>query len=260
MMETVAGRWPRLAPPVVAAALILTGTAFRVVLTLNHVPNSDGDESTMGLMALHIAQGRHLPVFFYGQHYMGSIEAILAAPAIALAGASVLALRLPVLPLVYIAFGTLMYLLASRLYSRWYAVAVTAALAPASYHVLAMQMRASGGYPELAAAGAAAVLLAVVTAGAADRSSWRHVLRFGLFGLVAGFVLWDDWLPLPYLAGSAVLLLAFCYRDLFGRCGVALVAGFLAGALPVIVKVVTGNGRAVLTEPLTIAMGAAPVP
>jgi hypothetical protein len=29
----------------------------------------DGDECVLGLMAKHVAQGKELPIFFYGQHY-----------------------------------------------------------------------------------------------------------------------------------------------------------------------------------------------
>ena len=44
----------------------------------------------MGLAALHIARGEDFPVFFYGQEYMGTLEAYLAAPLVALFGPSVL--------------------------------------------------------------------------------------------------------------------------------------------------------------------------
>ena len=36
----------------------------------------DGDESVLGLMAKHVAQGKEFPIFFYGQHYaLATIEA-----------------------------------------------------------------------------------------------------------------------------------------------------------------------------------------
>src|SRR5690606_27571891 len=54
----------------------------------------DADQAVMGLMAKHIAEGRAFPVFQYGAPYVMVIEAYLAAPLIALAGPSPLALRL----------------------------------------------------------------------------------------------------------------------------------------------------------------------
>lgn len=246
-------------PALVAGLLITAGGIFRLVMTLLSVPDSDGDESIMGLMATHIAGGRHFPVYFYGQNYMGSIEAILAAPFIALFGPSVVALRVPVLLLCYGAFGAVMYVLTSRLYTRWFAVFVSALIASASYHVLAMQMRASGGYPELAAAGALGMLVAVVLAVGVQAPPRRRLLLFGLWGLAAGFVLWDNWLPLPYVAASAVLLLAFCGRELVGMRGAALVAGGLVGAAPMIYRLLAApTGRRVLAEPFAVSAGGPP--
>lgn len=53
----------------------------------------DSDEAIVGLMANHILEGRGIPVFYYGQHYMGSLEAILVASAFWLFGSSSLVLR-----------------------------------------------------------------------------------------------------------------------------------------------------------------------
>src|SRR5262245_57293925 len=57
----------------------------------------DADQAIFGLMASHIADGRSWPVFMYGQSYMLSVEAWLAAPLFAIAGSSVWALKLPIL-------------------------------------------------------------------------------------------------------------------------------------------------------------------
>jgi hypothetical protein len=40
----------------------------------------NGDEAIAGLMAKHIAEGKNFPVFFYGQAYLGALEAYLTAP------------------------------------------------------------------------------------------------------------------------------------------------------------------------------------
>jgi hypothetical protein len=57
----------------------------------------DADQAISGLMAKHLAERRALPVFFYGQSYMLAVEAWMAAPVFAIAGASVTALKLPLL-------------------------------------------------------------------------------------------------------------------------------------------------------------------
>ena len=44
-------------------------------------------------MGKHIAEGRALPVFFYGQHYLGALEAYAAAAMFALVEPGLIALR-----------------------------------------------------------------------------------------------------------------------------------------------------------------------
>ena len=55
----------------------------------------DSDQAIVGLMAKHLAEGRAFPLFYYGQNYLLGVEAWLAAPLFLLAGASVAALKLP---------------------------------------------------------------------------------------------------------------------------------------------------------------------
>src|SRR5262245_26678022 len=56
----------------------------------------DGDESIVGLMARHIAQGRELPVFFWGQAHYGFslLETLPAALAFRMFGHQALVLPL----------------------------------------------------------------------------------------------------------------------------------------------------------------------
>ena len=57
----------------------------------------DSDQAVTGLMAKHLSELRALPVFWYGQTYMLGVEAWLAAPVMAVFGATVTALKLPLL-------------------------------------------------------------------------------------------------------------------------------------------------------------------
>lgn len=59
----------------------------------------DSDQAITGLMAKHLAELRAFPLLFYGQHYMLAVEAWLAAPVIGVFGASVAALKLPLVVL-----------------------------------------------------------------------------------------------------------------------------------------------------------------
>ena len=243
------GRWrPR--PALVAALLIVAGLAYRLYLTLNLTPPTNSDESTIGIAALHIAEGRDFPVFFYGQNHMGTIEAYLAAPLVAAFGPSVVALRLPMLAL-YVVFGFLMYRLTARLYSAWFAVFVVGLLAVGSHAVVRGEVFAGGGYPEIKPIGAGLLLLAVWLGSQPKRG---RLLGFAAWGLLAGLAVWTDWLILPYAGAAAVVLAVGCWRELLGRPGLLILAGLVVGALPTIVhNVQSGYADSTLAEMLYLS-------
>ncbi len=78
----------------VAALLVIIRSAVFVFWPQAHF---DSDQAIHGLMAKHIAELRAFPVFMYGQSYLLAVEAWLAAPFFVIAGASVAALKLPLL-------------------------------------------------------------------------------------------------------------------------------------------------------------------
>jgi hypothetical protein len=57
----------------------------------------DSDQAVIGLMAKHLSEGRAFPMFLYGSNYILAVEAWTAAPVFMIAGASVAALKLPLL-------------------------------------------------------------------------------------------------------------------------------------------------------------------
>lgn len=57
----------------------------------------DADQAITGLMAMHIADGRAFPLYYYGQNYLLAVEAYLAAPVMWVLGPTEVALKLPVL-------------------------------------------------------------------------------------------------------------------------------------------------------------------
>src|SRR5579859_2478350 len=62
-----------------ALAIIIFALLLRILLVSLGWPPSNSDEGTMGIMALHIAYHGEHPVLYYGQNYMGAIEASLGA-------------------------------------------------------------------------------------------------------------------------------------------------------------------------------------
>src|SRR6476619_4987918 len=57
----------------------------------------DSDQAVIGLMAKHLSEGRALPLFLYGENYILAVEAWMAVPSSLVAGASIAALKLPLL-------------------------------------------------------------------------------------------------------------------------------------------------------------------
>ncbi|MFE9204727.1 DUF423 domain-containing protein [Micromonospora sp. NPDC007230] len=220
----------RLRLPVLLALLVgLAGVGYRLALLLADAPPTNSDEATMGLAALHIARGQDFPVWFYGQAYMGTLEAYLAAPLVALAGPSVLALRLPTLAL-YALFLALSWRLTRRLGGdAWFALLVVGFLALGSDRVVKNQLIAGGGYPELNPAG---VALALLTVGLCAGGPVARTPRWAAWGLISGLMLWVDPLILPYVLGTGAVLVAWQRRELAGRAGLVVAGTLLLGAAP----------------------------
>ncbi|MFC4021178.1 hypothetical protein ACFOW4_24995 [Micromonospora sp. GCM10011542] len=213
------------------ALALLAGIGYRVWLLRHAAPPTNSDEATMGLAALHIARGQDFPVWFYGQQYMGTLEAYLAAPVFAVAGPSLSGLRLPTLAL-YAVFVLLAWRLTLRLTGdRWFGLLVVVLLALGSDRVVKNQLIAGGGYPEMTAAGVALALLAVDLA---TGRPGRRLPRWAAWGFLAGLMLWVDPLVLPYIAATAAVLVAYRRRELRGAAGVLLGLAALVGAAPML--------------------------
>jgi len=221
-----------------AAAIIALAVLLRIVLTLQAWPQTNADEGTMGIMALHIAYRGERPIFFYGQDYMGVLEAYLAAAVFHIFGASVFTLRLVTI-LLFALFLTGIYLLASLLYSKKLALITLALLSLGSVIMLDSELIALGGYPELLLFGTLAFLLASWLAVSSGQYSSlrRQLLRFialGAWGLVVGLGFWSDYIMLALALISFLLLLVFCWRDLLKGGILFLLLGLAIGAYPLI--------------------------
>ncbi|MBI5506841.1 MAG: glycosyltransferase family 39 protein [Deltaproteobacteria bacterium] len=189
-------------------ALVAVGLGWRLWMLTHYGLVSGGevdvylaDEGVVGLMGKHIAEGRALPVFFYGQSYLGALEAYCAAASFAVFGYGFLALRLVTFGF-SIATGVLLYRFAHRFYSVSAARWSTALVAVAPMYFLQWNLKARGGFVEHVVLVLAVMLL-----------FWRFYLyhqrdratAFGL-GLVSGIALWVNQLVAAYLVAMGLLL------------------------------------------------------
>src|SRR5579863_4848061 len=129
-----------------AGTIIAFGTLLRLVFILLGWPASYNDEGTLGLMALHIAYHGAHPLLYYGQDYLGSLEAYLGAGFFHLFGPSTTSLRLGLIP-IFGLFLTCLYLLGALLYSKGLAIFSIAVVGLGAPDVLLRQLMAAGGTP-----------------------------------------------------------------------------------------------------------------
>ena len=227
------------AVPFSLSLILALAAGLRLWLLARDVPTLNSDEATVGLMALHVLRGEWT-VFYWGQPYMGSLEAILAAPAIALFGPTSLGLHLAPLVLC-LAFLVTIYLLGARLFSRRTGLVSALLLAVGPPFFVVLSLRALGGYIETLLFGNVLLLLALHI----PRSRRAALSVAALFGLVAGLALWTDLLVVPYLAVCGALF--WWRRSLGNRAGVALFAGLLVGASPLVIANILNGGATIAT-------------
>lgn len=228
---------------------LLLAVALRLVVLLRSHGMMDSDEAVLGIQAEQILRGAH-PIYFSGQAYMGSWDAYLLAPLVALFGPSAWVLHgltlAESLLLVPLQASVARRLFGPRAYLP---AALLAAFCP--LYVTAGELRTLGGYVETLVLGAALLLAAVEiarrwSAGEAMARLWL------LAGLLAGLGLWIDVLIVYYLAAAALWLAPHAYTRLrdarrrgpaMWRRGIVAGAGALVacavGAAPAIVYAAT---------------------
>lgn len=222
-----------------ALAIISIAAIWRLVLITQGWPLTNSDEATIGIMARHIAYNGEHPVFFYGQNYMGALQAYIGAALFPIFGSSLWTVRFGLL-LLFILFLLSTYLLTSLLYSKSLAVVTILWLGVSSSYVIGRQLSAIGGYPETLLFGSLAFLCAswlvlTYTRGLPlGKQGWRLLVYAG-WGLAAGLGLWSDLLIIPFVLLSGLLLLCFCWRELLHILAVLCAGiGLMFGASPLV--------------------------
>jgi Dolichyl-phosphate-mannose-protein mannosyltransferase len=209
--------------------LLLVGLGVRLAVIASPLGEIDGDEAVVGLMARHIAFVGERPVFYWGQPYLGSLEAFSAAPFFRLFDSSTLLLKL--VPTAYgLGFLALSATLARDLFGTGAGLATAGylALPPAVWAVWSTKAR--GGYAEVLFLGEAVLLVTLLLARAPTR-------RAALFwGILAGLAFWTHLLAVVYLV-PAVLFLALARARGWSpeRIGL-MVIGFLVGMSPLVIE------------------------
>lgn len=215
--------WAQRRPRALLWLAIALGVLMRVVLVIRTNAMIDGDEALVGIQAERILQGQ-FPTYFYGQPYMGSLEAYFAAAIFAIFGPSNWALRaVPILLSPLLAYLT--WRLARNLLPREVrttpllaGLAALVAAVPPVYDAVT-ELRTWGGQIEIYII---TLALLVATVELADRlragATLRELgLRWLILGFIAGLGFWIN----PLISYG------------FVACGLWLLPPLLARAFPV---------------------------
>jgi len=210
----------------VVAAILLSGLLLKAALMDTESTSFDSDEAIVALMARHILAGER-PLFFYGQAYMGSLDAFLTAASFWLFGSSVWALR-AVQGLLFVGLMLGTYCLARRLYKDECTAQTSALLIAIPPSLFSLYTTVTlGGYGETLLCGIWLLILGQQITHEAQ-TSWLH---WAVFGLVAGLSLWILPLSVVYLLPLLLLIVRKWRWQLGGRYGAAVVT-FLLGSSP----------------------------
>jgi len=223
------------------------------LLWMNAVP-FNGDEAIVGLMARHILLQGERPAFFYGQAYMGSLDAYLVAAGFALFGIQIWVIRL-VQVLLYL--GTLATTLwvCQLFFDSWEAGMIAVALLAIPPVNLTLYTTASlGGYGEALLIGNLILLSGIAWVRQVQTGkNTRHYLLAGIFGICVGFGLWANGLTLVYSVPMVMIVGVNFIRqrkNSFNSLAAVMASsiGFFLGSLPWWVFALTHGFSSLVTE------------
>jgi hypothetical protein len=231
-------------------AVLLIALAARIILLSSGAVSFHSDEAIVALMARHINQGER-PTFFYGQAYMGSLDAWLVAAGFRLIGESVMSVRI-VQSAMYLMAVAIGFVTAWRLSARTQ-IAFVAGLVMAVPPVnTALYTTATlGGYNETLIFGGLILLLGYEVTHEHLRSWWR----WGLLGLCGGAGWWTNGLIVVYaLPVILMIFVVLIWRSLRTKSKLSLpiqisaaIFGVLIGAAPWLIFDFTHDHAALAT-------------
>ena len=200
------------------------------------IPSSDA--AIHGVMSLHIAEGKHHPVFAYGESYDGSLKAHVSALLARVSGEPVMSFTAASV-LFYAGFVVALFALARTILPRGEAaLAAGLAVLPPGF-LTAWGVKADGSYVEVLAFGTAVLALGarmlVDPEGGTRRAFWM-----GWFG---GLAFWGHILSTYYLLIAALVLFAIDWSRRVVPRTALFVGGFLLGGWPVVLWNLTRGGQ-----------------
>lgn len=190
----------------------IAAVMLKLSLLLVGVIPFNSDEAIVALMARHILAGE-LPIFFYGQAYMGSLDAFLVAGLFKLVGNGVWSIRWVQIGLYSLTILTTAYI-CRRITGSW-KVGVIAAwfLAIPNVNMTLYSTVSLGGYGEMLLIGNLILLTTHRITLEIDHGNEKKVLwPWFALGFLSGTGLWAFGLSLVYSITAVIYLAWYLYR------------------------------------------------
>lgn len=207
---------------------LLIGLLLKIILLITDSVTFNSDEAILGLMAKNILSHGERPIFFYGQLYMGAIDAYFVAAAFAIFGQTVTVIRL-VQIILYLATLATTYLLALRITADRFAATAAALLYAIPPVLISLYTTATlGDYQEILLLNNLIFLIVWdILSGKKQSKGWWFVA-----GILAGIGWWSLALIIVSLGPLTLQGLWHFRRKLpVQKIGV-LIIGFVIGAAP----------------------------
>lgn len=233
---------------------LVIAAVMKIILSPADLTPFNADEAIVALMARHINMG-NIPAFFYGQYYMGSLDAMIVAIGFRLFGEAVWVVRF-VQSLLYLGTIVTAMMLAFRILESHRAAFYTGMiLAIPPINVSLYSTVSLGGYGEMLLMGNLLLLggLSLIKQinNAKSKLDWKLAAGFLAWGIGAGFAFWVFGLTLVY--SLPVLIIVFWTYLKKSPANILLPAlillvGGLLGSSPWWMAAVQSGDLGILTE------------
>ncbi len=186
------------------------------------------DECTVGIMGLRVLQGE-FPVFFYGQAFMGAMEAFFYAPLFLLFSPSPLVME--VFPVILsLVFILTVYLLMKKIWGNLAGRLGIFYLVLPNFYLLGWTNEARPHYSLTLLFGN--ILFLITLKIVRYPFPGRPLSLYGLLGFLAGLGWWTNYLFSLYLLSAGLYLFYLDKKIIFSRRGFFFLGMFVVGSLP----------------------------
>lgn len=233
---------------------LVIASAIKLYIHPTNIMPFNSDEAIVALMARHINQG-NIPVFFYGQTYMGSLDAMLVAIGFRILGEEVWVIRF-VQSLLYLGTVITTMMIAHRLL-KFERAALYAGLMMAIPPInTSLYSTASlGGYGEMLLMGNLLLLggISVIQQIKDSQIPINKKICLGLlfWGLGAGFAFWVIGLTLVYSLSVLFLLMWYLIKKISWKAylpAIILLLGGIIGSSPWWFSAVQAGDLSIISE------------